>query len=78
MNITPEQQKAIDESYKEFEKKMMSMKTYTHEELAKFKEKGVEGKVCICKLHIMNSMTLECPVCGKVLPEYAKAYARRR
>lgn len=59
---------------------MSSIKTYTHEELKKFKEFGVEGSVCICGRgsRIGNSMQIECYNCGKILPEYARRFMKQQ
>lgn len=68
----------LPKEVQEYCKKFENMKKYTHEELAEFKKKGIAGQVCICKIHIANSMTYLCPICNKVFPEYAKKYINRK
>ncbi len=78
-NLTEEQKAEIDRVQKEWKDKFDSMTTYTWEELNRFKEEGVEGRICICSgMKLMNSMMIECIHCGNVLPEYAKHYIERR
>ncbi len=62
---------------KRFEDLRNKYKTYTWEELSKFEELGIEGEVCICKIKIANTMTIECVNCGKVQSMYAKRFVRR-
>ncbi|MCK5293662.1 MAG: hypothetical protein KAJ49_03345 [Arcobacteraceae bacterium] len=71
-------EKEIAKIVKEFENKLNKYKKYTWEELNKFKEMGIEGEVCFCKIQIANTMTLECVNCGKVQPQFAKRYIRRK
>ena len=71
--LPPDKQRFLD-TLERFDK----YKRYTYQELQAFQETGVEGKVCNCTAQIMNSMTLECPQCGKILPQYAKNYAKRQ
>lgn len=54
-----------------------TFETYTWEELRKFEEEGVGGEVCSCEVILMNSMTLECLICGKVQRQYAKNWCKR-
>ena len=59
MIIKSEKQKKEEESHKkylkEFEEKLNKHPTYTHEELAEFKKRGISGQVCMCNLRVVNS-----------------------
>ena len=69
---------SFQKSFDEWKKKMAQYKKYTHEELKHFEKVGVSGQVCTCQVEIMNTMTLECVLCGKIQIRFAKAYWRRR
>ncbi len=64
--------------FKEFENKLNKYKTYTWEDLAKFKKLGIEGEICFCNMKIANTMTIECVICGKVQSQYAKRFVERK
>ena len=56
----------------------MKYKTYTHKELNEFEKQGIAGQVCTCKREMVNTMTVECVICGKIQQRFAKRYVRRQ
>lgn len=72
-----EQDELIEKIKKESYKLFNKYQKYTHEELAEFEKKGIGGDICRCQAIICNTMTIECPMCGKILPRFAKNYLKR-
>ena len=72
-----ERDELIEKIYKEVEEKINKYQKYTHEELDEFEKKGIGGDICRCQATLCNSMTIECVMCGKILPRFAKNYLKR-
>ena len=72
-----ERDKLIKKIQKEVQRKFNKYHKYTHEELDEFEKKGIVGDVCRCQAIICNTMTIQCVMCGKILPRFAKNYLKR-
>lgn len=72
-----EMNKFIEKIMKKHNENKDKYKTYTHEELKEFEKKGIGGDICRCRAIIDNTMTIECVMCGKILPRFAKNYLKR-
>lgn len=57
--------------------KLSRFKHYTHKELSELERQGIGGDVCRCQAVIENTMTVECVMCGKILPRFARNYLKR-
>ena len=78
MKLTKKQQDDIlKQIIEDHEIKMDRYTKYTHEELDEFEKKGIGGDICRCQAVICNTMTVECVICGKIQPRFAKNYLRR-
>ena len=72
-----EDKEFVEKYLKEFKDRFNKYQKYTHEELDEFEKKGIGGDICRCQAIICNTMTIECVMCGKVLPRFAKNYLKR-
>ena len=72
-----ERDELIEKICKEREEQYNKYQKYTHEELDEFEKKGIGGDVCRCQAIICNTMTIQCVMCGKILPRFAKNYLKR-